>query len=47
MEGEKSAMIGRSDHRDHGVGVSSSMMMMGHNMYGSGSGSPSFGRSSR
>ncbi|XP_045804359.1 nuclear transcription factor Y subunit B-3-like [Trifolium pratense] len=61
MEGEKSAMIGRSDHRDHGnvgegsggvynhgVGVSSSMMMMmGHNMYGSGSGSPSFGRSNR
>jgi nuclear transcription Y subunit beta len=60
MEGEKSAMIGRSDQRDgnvgegsggvygHGVGVPSSMMMMmGHNMYGSGSGSPSSGRSTR
>lgn len=60
MEGEKSAMIGRSDQRDgsvgegsggvygHGVGVPSSMMMMmGHNMYGSGSRSPSSGRSTR
>ncbi|XP_004486346.1 nuclear transcription factor Y subunit B-3-like [Cicer arietinum] len=51
MEGDKTSIIGRTDHRDDGnvaAVVSSSMIiMMGHNIYGSGTGSPSSRRTHR